>query len=134
YLLELRTTNFYIDIQRLQLRSVATPDDAQLRRINKFLQECDRNGGVNTVDYKFNYYGIKAFYYEYKKDYSGLYEISHDTLEFFKRLEIKRPATQSNISVRLYWVMTQLGMLDKAIELGLNEMKLFKEGIGPWYR
>jgi hypothetical protein len=105
-----------------------------LERIKAFIDECDKEGEVNTVDYRFNYYRIKAFYYEYMKDYENLYRISNETLEFFKNLELKRPGTQSNISVRLYWVMIQVGMLDEAIESGLQEMQLLKEGIGPWYR
>src|SRR5690606_19642544 len=87
-----------------------------------------------TIGVRYNMYRIKAFYYEYQKDYHSLFKISHEILNQIRSLERKRPQTVGNITVRLIWVMIQLNKLSEAVSLGKEEMDTHPEGHPSWYR
>src|SRR5690606_18647579 len=86
YELERRTSNFYTELERIQIRSVTKPDESQLQRVKMFIERYDRPENYLTIGVRYNMYRIKAFYYEYQKDYHSLFKISHEILNQIRSL------------------------------------------------
>ena len=134
YYWEIRAANYYLDLQKVQLRSVTKPDEDRLREVKKLIEELSEVKDVHTIAFRHDLFRIKAFYYEYTRDYLELYTLSSETLKYFEGIDIKVPSLISNISVRLLWVMIQLGKFAEAIELGESELAKHPEGVAPWIR
>lgn len=134
YYWEIKAANFYLDLQKVQLRSVTKPDEEKLSEVKKQIDELSVVSEVRTVSFRHDLFRIKAFYFEYTKNYVELYNLSTETLEYFEGLDIKVPSLISNISVRLLWVMIQIGRFDEAEKLGERELSRHPEGVAPWIR
>ncbi len=132
YECEIKAENYYFDLQRTQLQTLAAPSDSTKEKAKNYVDELDKITNVNSYFFIMQRYRVKAAYYEYQKDFEALLKLSDNILNEFGS-EYKSASFIQSINVRRAWALIQAGRNDEAISTGLKDMARIQSGSLGWY-
>ncbi len=130
---EIKAENYYLDLQKTQLQSLATPSVESKEKARKYAEELEKVENVRTYFFYLSRYKVKAAYFEYQKDYKSLLKLSEDTLKEFNSPDLKTDAVITSINLRRTWALIQAGRNEETISIGLKEMNKLLFGSPAWY-
>lgn len=130
---EVKAENYYIDLQRIQLHTLAAPSESIKIKAKKYVDELDKVNDIQTFFFLANRYKVKAAYFEYEKDYESLLKLSDATLKELSAPEFRSNINTQNINLRKAWALIQAGRNDDAISLGIKDIKKTPSGTFGWY-
>lgn len=133
YKWEILSENYYFDLQRIQLRSLASISDEMLDKAQEYSDTLLKAPKVNSFYFNYNKYRVLAALYEYQKDYNSLLSLCNKTITEFNSYPFKRKHAISSLRIRQLWALIQSGQYDDCIYLGLKSMKNEIEGSNYWY-
>ena len=134
YKWEIKSENYYLDLQRDQFQSLANPSDEMKRKAFNYYTELQSAKGIRSYFFNYNKYRIEASYFEYIKDYQKLLEISDNALKEFNTPDFKTGNAISAISLRKLWALIQVEKTEEAIKVGTKLMNRIPSGSVQWYR
>ncbi|MGB3079486.1 MAG: hypothetical protein WBB31_10455 [Saprospiraceae bacterium] len=132
YQYEIKAENYFLDLQRTQLQSLAAPNDSIKSRAKKYVDELESIDDIHSYFFLLNKYKVKSAYFEYQKDFESLLTLSENMLKEFGS-EFKSGMFLQNISVRRAWAMIQAGRNDEAIKSGFKDLARIPAGTLGWY-
>lgn len=130
---EIKAENYFLDLQRVQLHSLASPSDAIKLKAKKYVEELEKVNDIKTYFFYINRYKVKAAYYEYQKDFEALLKLSDNTIKELSTPDLRSNLTVHNINVRKAWALIQAGRNDDTIAIGTRDMKKLPSGSLGWY-
>jgi len=111
YKWEIKSENYYLDLQRDQFQSLANPSDEMKNKA-------------------FRYYSdLKA-----AKNYQALLKLSENALKEFSSHDFKTGNAISAISLRKLWALIQVEQIEASIKVGTKLMDQLPSGSLQWYR
>lgn len=131
--LEFKAEHYFLDLQRLQLQSLAPPSELTIEKARKYVKELDSVKDINTYTFFINRYKVKAAYHEYQRDYNSLLSLSETTRKDFIALKFKSNAFLININSRKYWALIQAGRNEEVILNGMQFLNKTPSGSLGWY-
>ena len=134
YKWEIKSENYYLDIQRDQFQSLANPSDEMKLKALTYYKELQEAKGIRSYFFNYNRYRIEASYYEYVKDYVGLLNLSDNALKEFNSPDFKTGTAISAISLRKLWALIQVEQIEESIKFGTKLMSRLPTGSVQWYR
>ena len=134
YKWEIKSENYYLDLQRDQFQSLANPSDDMKEKAYKYYLELKGAKGIRSYFFNYNKYRIEASYFEYIKDYHGLLSISDTALKEFSSPDFKTGNAISAISLRKLWALIQVEQIEESIKVGTKLMSRKPQGSVQWYR
>lgn len=134
YKWEIKSENYYLDIQRDQFQSLANPSDEMKLKAYKYYTELQEAKGIRSYFFNYNKYRIEASYFEYIKDYHGLLMLSENALKEFNTPDFKTGNAISTISLRKLWALIQVEQIEESIKVGTKLMSRLSSGSLQWYR
>ncbi|MEO8666745.1 MAG: hypothetical protein ABI462_14735 [Ignavibacteria bacterium] len=129
---EIRAENYFYDLQRLQLQSLAAPSDATKEKARRYVTELESVKNVNSYNFTLNKYRVKAINFEYQKDYASLLKLVDSVLNEFTS-QFKSTTFIQNINLRKAWALIQAGRYNDTIEIGIKDLKKIPSGSVGWY-
>ncbi|HZV70198.1 MAG TPA: hypothetical protein VFG10_11670 [Saprospiraceae bacterium] len=132
YASEIKAENYYLDLQRTQLQSLAAPSDSTKEKAKKYVEDLESLDDIKSFAFIMTKYRVKSAYYEYLKDYDSLLTLSENILKEFGS-EFKTGTFLQNINVRRAWALIQAGRNDEAISSGLKDLSRIPNGSLGWY-
>ncbi|MGB4846488.1 MAG: hypothetical protein WBP41_01145, partial [Saprospiraceae bacterium] len=130
---EIRSENFYNELQNYQLYSFATPNSVKRDQVKIFIAELEKVNDIQTFRFIVNCYKIKTAYYEYIKEYNLLLELCELTIHKLNPKDLHSKSFDHNINIRKAWALIQAGRNDEAILLATKDMKNLPSGSLGWY-
>jgi hypothetical protein len=129
---EIKAEHYFVELQRVQLKSLAGPSDTIKSKAKEYVDELD---SANIRSYAFNLtkYRVKAAYYEYMRDYNSLLKISENASKEFSAPDFKSGNALFNINLRRAWALIQAGRFEEATHLGSQEMNKTPVGTLGWF-
>lgn len=134
YKWEIKSENYYLDIQRDQFQSLANPSDEMKMKAFRYYTELQTATGIRSYFFNYNKYRIEAAYYEYVKDYKGLLLLSENALNEFNTPDFKTGNAISTINLRKLWALIQVEQIEESIKVGVKLMNRLPSGSVQWYR
>ncbi len=134
YKWEIKSENYYLDLQRDQFQSLATPTQEMKNKAFRYYSDLKNADGIRSYFFNYNKYRIEAAYFEYVKDYRGLLKSSEAALKEFSSPDFRTGNAISTISVRKLWALIQVGKNKEAIAEGKILMNQLSPGSVQWYR
>ena len=134
YQWELKSENYFLDLQKSQLTSLASVSNDIVRKAFNYYKDLESAGDVRSFNFNYNKYRILAAYYEFTKNYNSLLTLSEEALKEFSSPEFKSEAVISNINIRRLWSLIQSGQFKQAYSLGTKLMSKLQIGSNAWYR
>jgi len=134
YKWEIKSENYYLDIQRDQFQSLANPSDEMKMKAYKYYIELQTAKGIRSYFFNYNKYRIEASYFEYIKDYDSLLKLSDHALKEFNTQDFKTGNAISTISIRKLWALIQVEQIEESIKVGTKLMSRLVPGSVQWYR
>ncbi len=132
YACEIKAENYFMDLQRTQLQSLAAPTDVTKEKARKYVEELESINDVESYFFILFKYKVKAAFYEYQKDFESLLTISDDISKKFSS-EFKSAIFIQTVNVRKAWALIQAGRNDEAISSGLKDLNRIPSGSLGWY-
>lgn len=130
---EIKAENYYHDLQRTQLNSLANASEETKAKAKKYMLELDSVPGIRTYFFNLNKYRVKSAYYEYAKDYNSLLHISNQAIKEFGVLEFKAGSALSSIHLRKVYALIQAGRNEETIALGKKDLLRIPPGSPSWF-
>jgi hypothetical protein len=134
YKWEIKSENYYLDLQRDQFQSLANPSDEMKNKAYTYFTDLQKAKGIRSYFFNYNKYRIEASYFEYTKNYIRLLEISENALKEFNAPDFKTGNAISAISLRKLWALIQVEKLEESIKVGSKLMSRLPSGSVQWYR
>jgi hypothetical protein len=134
YRWEIKSENYYLDIQRDQFQSLANPSDEMKNKAYRYYYELKESKGIRSYFFNYNKYRIEASYFEYIKDYNSLLISTDKALKEFNAPDFKTGNAISTISLRKLWALLQVGKVGETVRVGVNLMQSLPSGSVQWYR
>lgn len=131
---ELKSENYFLELQKVQLQSLATVSNEITKKALLYYNELKKAGEIKSFNFNYNKYRILAAYYEYTKDYNSLLQISTDAIKEFSSPEFRSDAVLSNINIRRLYSLIQSGEFNMAYSLGAKLLAKLQIGSNAWYR
>ncbi|MEP7198142.1 MAG: hypothetical protein ABI851_16610 [Saprospiraceae bacterium] len=132
YQYELKAENYFMDLQRTQLQSLAAPGDAIREKARKYVEELDSIDDIKSYFFILNRYKVKSAYLEYLKDFEALLSLSDSILKEYGA-QFNSGMFFQNINLRRAWALIQAGRNDEAITSGLKDLARLPNGTLGWY-
>ncbi|MGB4850192.1 MAG: hypothetical protein WBP41_19870 [Saprospiraceae bacterium] len=132
YIYEIKAENYYQDLQRTQLQSLAAPTESTKEKARKYIEELESINDIHSYFFILNKYKLKAAYYEYQKNFDALLKLSDEILKDFGS-EFKSAQFLQIINVRRAWGLIQSGRNEEAIASGYKDMAKIPVGSLGWY-
>ncbi len=132
YEYEIKAENYYYDLQRTQLQSLAAPTEITKDRARKYVEELETINDIHSYFFILNKYKVKAAYFEYLKDFESLLIISSDILKEYGSV-FKTASFLQTINVRRAYALIQTGRNEEAILLGFKDLNRIPVGSLAWY-
>lgn len=129
---EIKAENYFLDLQRTQLQSLAAPNETTKEKARKYVEELESVTDINTYFFVLFKYKVKSAYYEYQKDFESILKTSDEILNQFSS-EFKSGMFLQTVNLRREWALIQAGRNDEAISSGLKEMNRILYGSLGWY-
>ncbi len=133
YANEIKAENYFLDLQRTNLHSLAPPDELIKKKAKKYVNELDKIHDIRTFSFLLSKYKVKAIYYEYIKDYNGLLTLSELTIKELVSAESKSLVTLQNINLRIAWALIQAARYDEVISIGNKDLRKLLPSSFAWY-
>jgi len=130
---EIKAENYYYDLQKTQLQSLANPNDDTKMKAMRYAMELEKVKGIKTYFFIYNKYRVMAAHYEFQKDYTALLELSEQALKEFNKPELKTGMAISSITNRKVWALLQAGRPKETIVIGLKGLNKLISGSVNWY-
>jgi hypothetical protein len=130
---EVKAENYYIDLQRVNLHSLATPDHAIKIKARKYVDELSSVKDIHSYLFYIHRYKVEAAYCEYQKDYTGLLRLSDKTIKILSSPEFRSNVILLNINIRKAWALIQAGRNNEVIGMGTKDMNISRYGSLGWY-
>lgn len=132
YSWELKAEQYFLDLQRTQMQSLANASPITIEKARKYCEELEK---VNIRSYFFSLtkYKVQAAYYEYVKDYDAILAISEKAIREFNAPDFKSGNALFSINLRKAWALIQAGRNLDAIKMGTKEMARLPQGSLGWY-
>jgi hypothetical protein len=131
---ELKSENYYLDLQSTQFQSLANASEETKLKSIKYYRELEKINDINTFRFRFNRYRIFASYFEYTKDYKSLLTLSEGALREFASKEFSSELSLYMIQVRQLWALIQAGRLEETILVGQKSLNKISANDVNWYR
>lgn len=133
YTWEIKAENYYYELQRAQLQSLANPSDEIKSKAQVYAEELQGVKGIRTYFFNYNKYRVLAANFEFQKDFDGLLLLSEKALKEFSAPDFKTGIALASITNRRAWAFIQAGRPKEAIELGKKRLGLLVSGTLNWY-
>jgi hypothetical protein len=130
---EVKAENYFLDLQRTQLNSLATPSDSTKAKAKKYVEELEMVKGIHTYFFYTFKYKVKAAYYEYQKDYEALLKLSDATLKELSTPDLRSNFSAHNINLRKAWALIQAERYEDAVLIGKKDLAKLPSGSLGWY-
>jgi|GEM_PF-2508415 len=130
---EVRAENNFIELQRIQLQSLANMSKATKEKAKLFVTELQSVNHIRSYNFNYNKYRVEAAYYEFNKDYTALLQLCEKASIEFSQPDLRRSYAISSIRLRRIWALIQAAHYAEAVKLGMEGMN--KEGSGTinWF-
>lgn len=132
YEYEIKAENYYYDLQRTQLQSLAAPSEYTKEKAKRYVEELEAVSDIDSYFFILNRYKVKSAFLEYQKDFDMLLKISDNILKEFGT-EFKSASFLQTISIRRLWSLIQAGRNTEAISAGIHDMSKIQSGSLGWY-
>ena len=129
---EIKAENYFLDLQRNQLQSLAAANEETKEKAKKYVNELDAATDIQTYFFILNRYKVRAAYYEYQKDYESLLELSENILNEFTS-EFKSATLIQSIILRKIWALIQAGRNEETIRIGIKNLSKVIPGSLSWF-
>lgn len=130
---EIKSENYYFDLQRIQLQSLASPSLNTISKAAHYVKELEAVDGIRSLNFNLNCYKVKAAFYEYNKNYEALLDLSNQALVEFSSPDLKSGTILQNINIRKAWALIQAGRNNETISIGTKEMSRLPSGSLGWF-
>ncbi len=130
---EIKAENYYYELQRAQLQSLANPSEEFKAKAQAYAEELAKVKGIRTYFFNYNRYRVLAANYEYQRDFDGLLSLSEKALEEFSAPDFKTGIALASITNRRAWAFIQAGRPEDAVKLGKKRLGLLVSGTLNWY-
>ena len=133
YLWEIKAENYFFDLQRAQLQSLANPNEETKSKAYKYAMELENVKGIRTYFFNYNKYRVLAAHYEFQKDFNSLLELSEKAQKEFSVPDFKTGTALASISNRRAWALIQAGRPKETAVIGLKGLNKQISGSLNWY-
>ena len=130
---EIKAENYFFDLQRAQLQSLANPSDDTKSKAYKYSMELENVKGIRTYFFNYNKYRVLAAHYEFQKDFNSLLELSEKAQKEFSAPDFKTGTALASISNRRAWALIQAGRPKETATIGLKGLNKQISGSLNWY-
>nr|MDQ3015867.1 hypothetical protein [Bacteroidota bacterium] len=130
---EIKAENFHLDLQRIQLHSLAAPGVSTIEKARLYVKEIESVKDIASVNFNLNKYRIKASLLEYENDYNSLLKLCEESLVNFSIPELKSGVIIQNINLSKMLSLIQLGRNEDAVVMGQKELSKISSGSLGWY-
>jgi hypothetical protein len=134
YKWEIKSENYYLDLQRDQFQSLANPTEEMKNKAYRYYTDLKGAKGIRSYFFNYNKYRIEASYFEYTKDYNSLLKLSENALKEFNSPDFRTGNAISTISLRKLWALIQVEQIQESIKVGSKLMDRVPSGSIQWYR
>jgi hypothetical protein len=132
YSYEIKAENYFLDLQRTHLHSLANPSESTKEKARKYVEELETIDDIKSYFFLLNRYRVKASYYEYQKDFESLLKLSDNILKELSP-KFRTAAFLQIINVRRAWALIQAGRNDEAVTSGFRDLSKIQSGTLAWY-
>ena len=130
---ELKAENYFLELQRTQLQSLANPTEETIAKARKYSAELEKVKDIKSYFFIYNKYRVSAANLEYNRDYNGLLELSDKALKEFSKPEYKSGVAVASILIRKAYALIQAAKLKECIVLGTKNLSKLVYGSINWY-
>ncbi len=130
---EIKAENYFYDLQRTQLQSLANPSEETKEKAMRYAMELEKVKGIRTYFFNYNRYRVLAAHYEFQKDFNALLDLSEKALKEFSAPDFKTGIALSSITNRRAWALIQAGRPQETVSLGLKSLNKLISGSLNWY-
>jgi len=130
---EIKAENYFYDLQRAQLQSLANPSEDIKTKAMKYAMELEKVKGIRTYFFNYNKYRVLAAHYEFQKDFNSLLELSERAQREFSTPDFKTGTALSSITNRRAWALIQAGRSKETMTIGLKGLNKLISGSLTWY-
>ncbi len=133
YKWEIKAENYFYDLQRAQLQSLANRSDEVKLKDQNYAMELERVKGIRTYFFNYNKYRVLAAHYEFQKDFKSLLDLSEKALKEFSTPDFKTGNALASITNRRVWALIQAGRPQETVTIGLKGLNKLVSGSLNWY-
>lgn len=130
---EIKAENYFIDLQRIQQQSLASPSELVIEKANHYVQELLSINDVKTITFLINRYRVMAILFEYQNSFNNILKISDNILNEIYSSKIISKTFIQNVNLRKSWAFIQTGRNNEAINLGFKGLNEIESGSIGWY-
>ena len=130
---EIKAENYFYDLQRAQLQSLANPSEEIKTKAKNYAKDLESVKGIRTYFFNYNKYRVIAAHYEFQKDFTALLELSEQAQKEFSAPDFKTGTALASISNRRAWALIQAGRPKETITIGLRGLNKLISGSLNWY-